>query len=96
MRTKFIARPLAGMIVFCSLTPWAADNTKPFDIKVGLWEETVTRTIKGIPSHPIPANLSPEEHARAEARMKGEPVTDVGRSCICLLYTSDAADECCV
>jgi hypothetical protein len=83
MRTRFLARLLVVLIVlFCSLNLWAADDITPLNIKEGLWEDTVTRTMKGIHPHGIPPDLSPEDRARAEATMKGEPVTDVRKNCV--------------
>ena len=86
MRTRFVARLLIGMIVFCSLTLRAADDIQPFNIKEGLWESTVTRTVKGIAPRKISpdalARMTPEQRAQMEATIKGEPVTDVRKDCV--------------
>jgi len=87
MRTKF----LLALIVFSSLTLWAADKITPLNIKEGLWEVTVTHSMTGMPAMPaIPpdalANMPPEQRARMEAAMKrsgmGGPATDVRKECI--------------
>ena len=83
MRTKFFL----AMIVFPSLTLWAADNITPLNVKEGLWEMTVTHSMSGMPATPnIPpdvlAKMPPEQRARVEAAMKGGPSTDVRKECI--------------
>ena len=40
------------MIVFSSLTLWAADNITPLNVKEGLWEMTVTHSMSGMPAMP--------------------------------------------
>lgn len=83
MRTKFFL----ALIVFFSLTLWAADKITPLNVKEGLWEITVTHSMTGMPAMPnIPpdalANMPPEQRARIEAMMKGGPSTDVRKECI--------------
>ena len=58
---SFLA-PLAG---------WAADPV-PMDVKLGLWESTVT-TQMGMPALPaeLLAKLTPEQRAKMEAAMQG-------------------------
>jgi hypothetical protein len=78
---------IAILMVFCSLTFWAADNFVPLDVKEGLWEMTVTHSISGLPTMPnIPpdtlAKMTPEQRARVEAMMTGQPTTDVNKECI--------------
>ena len=88
MRTKiFLARFFLAMIVFSSLTLWAADSITPLNVKEGLWEMTVTHSMSGMPATPnIPpdvlAKMPPEQRARVEAAMKGGPSTDVRKECI--------------
>ena len=88
MRTKlFLASFFPAMIVFSSLTLWAADNITPLNVKEGLWEMTVTHSMSGMPATPnIPpdvlAKMPPEQRARVEAAMKGGPSTDVRKECI--------------
>ncbi|MGD0790245.1 MAG: DUF3617 domain-containing protein [Terriglobales bacterium] len=83
MRMKF----LLALLVFSSLTLWAADKITPLNVKEGLWEMTVTHSMTGMPAMPaIPpdtlAKMTPEQRARMEAMMKGGPSTDVRKECI--------------
>jgi hypothetical protein len=85
MRTNLL---VAG-IFFVASALWAAadDNLTPLNIKEGLWEMTVTHSMTGMPATPnIPpealANMPPEQRARVEAMMKGQPSTDVRKECI--------------
>ncbi len=83
MRTKFFL----VLVVFSSLTFWAADNITPLNVKEGLWEITVTHSMSGMPAIAnIPpdalAKMPPEQRARVEAAMKGGPSTDVRKECI--------------
>ena len=78
---------LLALVVFSSLTLWAADNITPLNVKEGLWEMTVTHSMSGMPAMPdIPpdvlAKMPPEQRARMEAMMKGGPSTDVRKECI--------------
>ncbi len=75
------------LIIFCSLTLCAADDIAPLNVKEGLWEVTVTRSMTGMPATPtIPpetlAKMSPEQRARVEAMMKGGASTDVRKECV--------------
>ena len=81
MRNKL----LVALIVFCSLTLWAADNITPLNIKEGLWEITVTFSMTGLPAMPaIPhdalAKMPPEQRARIEGMMNNKPI--VQKECI--------------
>lgn len=62
-----------GAMLFAPLT-WAADDIKPLDVKLGLWESTVTTQTSGRP--PIPdevlSKLSPDQRARMEEAMKAQ------------------------
>jgi Protein of unknown function (DUF3617) len=83
MRTKLFL----AMILFSSLTLFAADKITPLNVKEGLWEMTVTHSMTGLPAMPaIPpdtlAKMSPEQRARMEAMMKGGASTDVRKECI--------------
>jgi hypothetical protein len=79
---------LLALIVFSSVTLWAADTITRLNLKEGLWEMTSTHTMTGMP--PIPADalakMPPEQRARMEAAMKqsgaGVPKTDVRKHCI--------------
>ena len=71
MRTIF----LFALIVCFSLTLWAADNVTPLNVKLGLWEMTMTSSMTGMPAMPaIPpealAKMTPEQRARMEGMMK--------------------------
>ena len=62
----------AGVILLAPLANWAADDVKPLDVKLGLWESTLSNQMSGMP--PIPeevlARLSPDQRAKMEAAMK--------------------------
>lgn len=78
----FLAPVVTGLLVFC-----AADDITPLNVKEGLWELTVTRSMSGMPAAPnIPpdalAKLPPDQRARVEAIMKGTPSTDVRKECV--------------
>src|SRR5208337_3517018 len=75
------------LIIFCSLILWAADDIAPLNVREGLWEVTVTRSMTGMPATPtIPpetlAKMPPEQRARIEAMMKGGSSTDVRKECV--------------
>jgi hypothetical protein len=83
MRTNFIL----AVIVFSSLTLFAADKITPLNVKEGLWEMTVTHSMTGMPPMPaIPpdalAKMTPEQRSGMEAMMKGGASTDVRKECI--------------
>jgi len=73
---------LLALVVFSSLTLWAADNLTALNVKEGLWEITTTRSMSGMPAMPPEAlaKLPPEQRARIEAAMNGGP--DVRKECI--------------
>ena len=84
MRTKL----LLVLILFSSLSFWAADKITPLNIKEGLWEMTVTHSMTGVPAIPPDtlAKMPPEQRARIEAAMKqsgmGGPAADVHKECV--------------
>src|ERR1700686_5486956 len=84
MQTKL----LLCLILFSSLTFWAADKITPLNIKEGLWEMTVTHSMTGMPAIPPDtlAKMPPEHRARVEAAMKqsgmGGPTADVHKECV--------------
>jgi hypothetical protein len=83
MRTKVFL----VLILFFSLTLFAADKFTLLNVKEGLWEMTVTHSMTGMPAMPaIPpdalAKMPPEQRARVEAMMKGGASTDVHKECI--------------
>ncbi len=78
----FLAPVVFGFLMSC-----AADDITPLNVKEGLWELTVTRSMSGMPAVPnIPpdalAKMPPEQRARVEAMMKGTPSTDVRKECV--------------
>lgn len=83
MRSKV----LLVLIVLSALTLWASDSITPLNVKVGLWEMTMTHSMTGMPATAnIPpetlAKMPPEQRARIEAMMKGTPSTDVRKECV--------------
>ncbi len=85
--TELMGRVLLVLLVFSSLALWAADNYTPLNVKEGLWEMTVTRSMSGMPSAPnIPpdvlAKMPADQRARIEAMMTGAPSTDVRKECV--------------
>jgi hypothetical protein len=83
MRSALFLVPIVfGLLTFC-----AADDITPLNVKEGLWELTVTRSMSGMPTAPnIPpdalAKMPPDQRARVEAMMKGTPSTDVRKECV--------------
>lgn len=79
-------RILLAVAFLAPLAGWAADPV-PMDVKLGLWESTVT-THLGMPALPaeLLAKLTPEQRAKMEAAMQGRgggsPRTDTTRHCI--------------
>ena len=74
-------------IVLVSSCVWAEDKVVIPDVKLGLWESTVTHQMSGMP--PIPpealARMTPEQQARMEAAMKGRSghaTTSTSKSCM--------------
>ena len=86
MRTTILA---AAML--CPLAPLAADDIKPFDAMLGLWESTSSTEMSGMPAMPqIPedrlAKMPPQQRAQIEAMMKarggGAPMTNTSKACV--------------
>jgi hypothetical protein len=76
------------LIVFSSLTFCAAGDT-PFNIKEGLWEQTTTHSMTGMPSGGVNippdvlAKLPPDQRAKVEAMMSGRSgPPDVTKVCV--------------
>lgn len=66
---------LAAAAILCPLALCAADDIKPFDAKLGLWESTSTTDLGGAsPMSQIPpdrlAAMTPQQRAQLEAVMK--------------------------
>jgi Protein of unknown function (DUF3617) len=84
---------LLAIVMMCPLTSWSQE-IKPLDVKVGLWETSVTTELSGLPAMP-PMSLSEEElakipaaqRAQVEAAMKGRgsmgrPQTTSQKQCV--------------
>lgn len=84
---------LLAIVMICPLACWAQE-IKPLDVKVGLWESSFTTELSGLPAMP-PMSLSEEElakippaqRAQVEAAMKGRgsmgrPETTTEKQCI--------------
>ena len=79
---------LLAITLLWPLASWAADEYKPLDVKVGLWEATTTNQTSGMP--PIPeellSRLTPEQRAKMEEAVKAReakgPQTKVTKSCL--------------
>jgi hypothetical protein len=77
-------------VVLSSSALWAADKLQPLDVKMGLWETSMTHSSAGMPQMPqIPpealAKLTPEQRARMEDMMKnrsGASGTTTTKSCV--------------
>jgi len=76
---------LAAAILLLRALPTRADEkVKPLDVKPGLWETTVTITLKGRPPgmDEALAKMSPGERAQVEANLPKGPQKMVSKSCI--------------
>src|SRR5437016_6308024 len=71
---------LASVALLCPLASWAADDIRPFDAKVGLWESTTTMEMSGLPAMPAMPKLTPEQMSRMppEARKQLESAMGAG------------------
>ncbi len=78
-------------ILSCALFLLAADNYKPLNVKIGLWQVNSVHSASGAP--PIPADMqarmaqmSPEQRARVEemirSRFGGTPQTTTYKKCV--------------
>lgn len=75
-------------LIFLAGAASAADTVTPLDVRLGLWENTMTVQMSGAP--PIPpdllAKMTPEQKAMLEARMKERgsqgPKTTVTKHCL--------------
>jgi Protein of unknown function (DUF3617) len=79
---------LLGVTLLWPLASRAADDYKPLDVKLGLWESSTTNQTNGVP--PIPeellSRLTPDQRAKMEEAMKARaakgPQTRVTKSCL--------------
>lgn len=76
------------LFVFVALTARGADTITPLNVKLGLWEMSITHSMTG--ALPISddklAKMTPEQRARVEAAMGqagfGAPATEVHKECL--------------
>jgi hypothetical protein len=81
---------LLASVILTSSVLWAADKLQPLDIKMGLWETSMTHApVSGLGMPTIPpealAKMTPEQRARMEEMMKNRgtgPKTTITKSCI--------------
>lgn len=79
---------LLGLTLLWPLASWAADDYKPLDVKLGLWESTMTSQTSGMPPLPeeLLSRLTPDQRAQMEAAMKARaakgPQSTVTKSCL--------------
>jgi len=76
---------MAVAFILMSSCMWAEDKFVVPDVKVGLWESTITHQMSGMPpmSPEAMAHMTPEQRARIEAAMKarnGQSITS--KSCL--------------
>jgi len=78
---------LLCVALLCPLALVTAQELKPFDVKVGLWDFNVTTEISGlqIPEEQL-AKMTPAQRAQMEAMLKGRagiggPHTTTGKVC---------------
>lgn len=84
-----------AIALLCPLASWAQD-IKPFDARLGLWESTSTTEISGMPAMPsmpaIPedqlAKMPPAQRAQMEAMMKGRGSPQSSTAKFCLVKDS--------
>lgn len=72
MRTSL----LVSLLFLACTSVWAADDLKPLDVKLGLWETTSGVQTSGMPPVNIPpdalARMTPDQRAKVEAMMKSQ------------------------
>lgn len=82
---------LMGVVLLSGLVATVSGNINPLNLKPGLWQTTMTYTLKGTPSMPPDmearlAQLTPEQRAKYEAMLKnqygGTPKTRTWKSCV--------------
>jgi hypothetical protein len=89
-----LSLPCAVGLVCCAVTP-AVAQAPAIDVKTGLWEMSLNRSMSGIPQPARPvrqippevlARMPPAQRAQIEAAMRGQPPgssgTTVSRVCI--------------
>ncbi|MFY9646341.1 MAG: DUF3617 domain-containing protein [Terriglobales bacterium] len=79
---------LLVLMISCFLTFCSAQDAAQLNVKEGLWEQTVTHSMSGMPSGAanispdMLAKLPPDQRAKVEAMMSGRPTTDVHKQCV--------------
>lgn len=82
---------LIGAVLLLAMVASVSGNVNPLNLKPGLWQTTMTATIKGAPPMPPDmearlAQMPPEQRARIEATLKsrygGTPQTSTWKSCV--------------
>ncbi|MGB6875809.1 MAG: DUF3617 domain-containing protein [Candidatus Acidiferrales bacterium] len=78
-----LGRILLGLLVLFPFTIQSDSTMQPLNVKPGLWEVAVT--MNGLPAMPaipdsILAQMPPDQRAKMEAMMKGQPITT--KSCV--------------
>lgn len=72
------SRIFLGLVLICAIAGWAADRIQPLNVKLGLWEMTITTKNSG--QMPVPpellSKLTSEQRARLEERMKAQSSGD--------------------
>ena len=76
-------------VILASVALFAADKLQPLNVKMGLWEISMTHATGGMPAMPaIPpealAKMTPEQRARVEGMMKNRSAsgTTAVKSCL--------------
>ncbi len=75
---------VSALLALAPLVCRAADVTPLLNVKLGLWEDTVTIQSPGMPgmSADMLAKLSPEQRAQVEAAFKGVMAPRTFKSCV--------------
>ena len=75
-----------GLMFLLSVALYAGDKLQPLNVKTGLWETTMTTKVNGSMPLPDMSELTPEQRAAIEARIKansGEKTwTSTSKSCL--------------
>jgi hypothetical protein len=76
------SRILFALFVAFPFLMQAGSAVQPLNVKLGLWETTMTTTMAGIPTIPDSAlaQMTPDQRAKVEAMMGGKPTTM--KSCV--------------
>lgn len=80
-----LARILLGVAFLFPFLMQSGSSITPLNVKVGLWETTITATMSGLPTIPdgVLAQMSPEQRAKVQQALQaqnGKPITT--KSCL--------------